>query len=440
MRVLEVVKTLNKKVTLKSDKLMELKKHYLGFYRIWMVKMYNEGYVSDPTKLDEKEIFSNIFDMGIKGMFTTSGCISCTTQQIKYAMSKHEEDEEIMSFLSMLYELIKYREYCLEVDNMYNYFNFEVEDKQKVCLNYKATGAMIQSACGFNVSRPSLTALISTEFEPAYVTINDFLWSLAMQILEIPQEDWEKDGLFDKDLSHTQEVESMELLLDGCVNLTGTYSELLTNWLLEHKWSDSKMFINSKGLYSYLFNSNTLDILEQQAEILQDLKNRNINILAILSNKIYYAKERSYMYLPMSCFSVVVEDEDIVMDNNPLNSVTSELYSHWYLTQEEVSYVGCPILVNVSWRREVMVYDIEQCSILSKTWFEDEDIVWSFRDKEDLGEIESPFDKGTLEDILYKGCIGVEYGNLVCKVENKYTPKEFIAAKKNVMKYLEKGK
>ena len=45
MKIYELIKDLNKKVTIKSSRVSEVKKHYLSLYRANMVYMYDMGFI-----------------------------------------------------------------------------------------------------------------------------------------------------------------------------------------------------------------------------------------------------------------------------------------------------------------------------------------------------------------------------------------------------------
>ena len=73
MKVVEFINAANKKTSVKVDRLMDMKRFYLSMHRVHMVYLYDKGYINDPTKFDEKQIYSNIVDMRIKGMISMSG-------------------------------------------------------------------------------------------------------------------------------------------------------------------------------------------------------------------------------------------------------------------------------------------------------------------------------------------------------------------------------
>ena len=82
MKIYELVKDINKKVTIKTSRVLEVKKHYLSLYRANMVYMYDRGYISDPTVFDSREILGNIVDLNIKHLSGVTGRIELNEEYI----------------------------------------------------------------------------------------------------------------------------------------------------------------------------------------------------------------------------------------------------------------------------------------------------------------------------------------------------------------------
>ena len=135
MKIYELVKDINKKVTIKTSRVLEVKKHYLSLYRANMVYMYDRGYISDPTVFDSREILGNIVDLNIKHLSGVTGRIELNEEYIGYAMCRYKGNEEVIEFLELLLKVIKYRNISLNLDKFYDDLGFAKELKNKVSLN-----------------------------------------------------------------------------------------------------------------------------------------------------------------------------------------------------------------------------------------------------------------------------------------------------------------
>ena len=49
-----------RKTKTKLKRLLELKKYYLSMYRCYMIRLYDLGYIADPTRYNQKEIIQNL--------------------------------------------------------------------------------------------------------------------------------------------------------------------------------------------------------------------------------------------------------------------------------------------------------------------------------------------------------------------------------------------
>ena len=95
MRVMDYVKLMNKDKLIKVDRVCQLKKYYLSMYKAYMMKLYDMGYIKDPTKWDVVQIRKNIVDLGIDGLFNTCGEVKLDLYYIQFAICKHRKSEVI---------------------------------------------------------------------------------------------------------------------------------------------------------------------------------------------------------------------------------------------------------------------------------------------------------------------------------------------------------
>lgn len=437
MYIADVIKKERKKrVPLK--RICEIKRYYLSLYRCYMISLYDKDYISDPTIFDKKEILKLLMEMGIEDSLTTyMGKIDLSSGHIKYALYRNKDaDDDVKEFLSLLYKAVMFRELSITIDNIFETFVGNAS-KLSVRVNMNIKGNMITQ--GFdNIPFNEAFARCVSKFEEKTksISIKNEIWYLFLKELGIPKEDALCDGLFDSKLTHKEEVECMEGIFEGIFKVdNGKYTDLLISWLSSHKWDYTN--INSrterKGLYEYVLctNNKVTDcinkVLTKYEKKIEE--GQKIDILAIEKDRIYYNVPRTTLDVPFGVFSIICDEggkEKISIEGNIVYGYTGELYTYERLISDDITYVGCPIVLKDG-IRDVYYYDIEQTDILSKSWFkvqEDADIVFS-----DIYLPDNPFKQGSLEYDLFEGYKNSlkSADNLITKVNvSNYNYKSFI--------------
>ena len=419
-------KSANRKNKTKLKRLMEVKRYYLSMYRCYIVKLYDLGYIGDPTRYDEAKMSKTLIEMGIRDMISPTGKVELTSSHIYFAMLKNKNDDEKYEFLNLLYNMYKYREYSRKIDSLYEEFKFAESTNSseviKVAMYTKGARVMQRSGIIFDEAVARSISDFSTDTKS--VSINEELWDLAMQHLGVPKEDWYADGLFDDILSHDEEVECMEGILNGSYKVSnGKYSALLNDWLFKHIWSaEGGNKFDVLGLYDYLYSGYVNDILSILNTKIGELKivNGFTDVVGIEKDRIYYNVKREEYLMPVGVFAVVCREdlsEDILPDYNVLTGYTGELYSLERLIEDDIMYVGCPVSMYISKSKEGIFYDLEQTGIQGKSWFEDEGVSITF--DESLSDYYNSLPEGTLTEKMYKGYVGslISPENLVIKVK-----------------------
>lgn len=393
MKLYEILKRLSRKSTLKFDRCVDLKQYYIGMYRNYMIALYDRGYILDPTVWDDRQFFGNIVDMDIKGLSDISGRIVLSEDFITYALDKNS-DPEIQDFLSLLYNAVRYRTYSNTLDAFYEEF------KKGTSLKLQMDGARVYSRSAAPINRGSLACLVDKDSKVKEYTLNEFVWNLAMKELGISSVE---DGLFDKDLSHEQEVRHMSLLLEGKVQLSGTRGKLLEDWLFKHKWSaDKLMRTEDQGLLGYIFITYADDISNYICSIVE--QQGLDSVVAIQGLSVYVSEPIKQYKLPMGYFTILsdVDDTDILLDEtNNLLGYTGEAYTLEYLEEEGIEYVGLPIKL---YKDGILIYayDREQTLVKSTTWFIESDIEFGYEDTDMLNPFKDTSIAYTLVDSYIK--------------------------------------
>lgn len=409
MTVRELI-SVNRKNKTKVKRLMEVKRYYLSMYRCYMLKMYDMNYISDPTRFNKAQIIQNIVELGISDLFNYSGKVELNSAHVLFALYKNKNDDEKSEFLKVLYNILKYQEFSKTVDNIYEEFNFREKDSNVIKSTMTIKGAMVVQRSGISFNEAVARCISTFEEETKYVTIDNELWDLAMAELKIPKEDWYKDGVFDKGLTHKEEVECIEGILNGYFRISGgKYTETLHNWLLSHRWNINSMFrADMQGLFDYLFKSEINSIEDILNIKLSDFDGTDKKVLVIQKDKIYYNVKREFIKMPFGVFTVVCDvdkDEYLLPDGNSVYGYTGEVYTENRLIEDGINYVGCPIILYESASKASVFYDLEQTDIKSSSWFDSDDEITVVFDKNAKLPFKSMYNVDTLGKSMEDGYV-----------------------------------
>lgn len=435
MKIYELIKDLNKKVTIKSSRVSEVKKHYLSLYRANMVYMYDKGFISDPTVFNLKEILGNIVDLEINHLTGVNGRVELQEDSLGYAMCRYKENEEILDFLSLLYEVIKYRNISMNLDKFYDDSGFANEVKAKVSLNIVQSASRVTNKNGFKIDEGILKCFKPNGTNVKLVTLNDVIYNIAL--LELGVVNNTNESVFVKGLTKEEEIQYSHLILNGLVKLDGIYADKLTDWLGKNKWAEGNKFSSqNEGLYNWVVYIKSNNMIEEQSILLNKLIDEGKTIVCMQSNGFYIIDEDCTIDFPVGIFVVVGDDdkEEPLPDINKLEGYTGEVYSVSFLDSLGLSYVGCPIELYVDSKNKDYFVDKEQTELKdSISWFKLVDARLSF--SESLYK-EGVFDKDSLEDRLYKIVGDSESGVLIGSLSNIENIKNIDSAKKVVAKKL----
>lgn len=424
MKVVEYLKKVNKPIPANSNRILELKQYYISMYRYYMIKLFDNNYISDPTVLDEKQLFSNIVDMNIKGMVDSSGTIVLTSERVEYAYYKNS-DVATDTFLECLYYALKYREASNSLDLMYETF------PKNISLNLVLKGSKIISRTGLKLNKASLSLIVGSGYTLDTVDIKEDLWGIAMKELNIPESEWLSDGILDIDLTHEQEVQCLDILLNGKTHLNGKYADKLVNWLHNHKWSSDNIISLSKvGMLDYIYFNSSKEVLNALYRELDKLDLESI--VAIVEDTIYIKKKMKSYVVPISSFVVKSGYPEEIYTIGPLiHGYIGEGYTREYLEEEDIRYMGIPVSTYNDEGELIYLYDREQVSLNCPTWFKDNGDIYF--EKVDWV---NPFKANSLPHKLFELCKEGQDGKLGVLEMGDYSYKDIEAAKKKVMNAL----
>lgn len=433
MQLCDLVSILNKKVVVKSKRVRSVKKYYLSLYRASMIEMYDEGYISDPTRFNTSEIRRNLVDLDIKYLTDISGKVQITSEFIKYAMCRSKSDYEALRFLNSLYKAVYYKEISDNLDKFYDECGFAKGDKKKVSLNLSRSSAKITYRSGYIVDEGVLRCINSFGACFDFVSIREDIYKLALEELNLP--DTRKDSLFVMGLSRDEEIEFVRIIFDGLVPLDGIYSKYLYSWLEKTKWSDGNRVLSQKdGLYEWVLRYRCHDVMAIQRKVSDQLDNEEKFVVSMASDGFYILGKPRKLEYPSGMFSVAVSDSEdkFLSPRNILEGYSGEVVLEEYLIENEINYVGCPIDLYYEPNKKDLFVDIEQTEFKSNdSWFKDNEVSIGFSES---FYKEGKFRKDSLEDMLYRVAGNSESGSLIGYIPSGFSEEEFEVAKKNVYK------
>lgn len=365
--------------------------------------MYEQGYISDFSSLNIKEIRKNIVDLKIKGLINFFGTLELNLDSIEYAIYKNKNNKQVVEFLTILYNIIKYKTYYETVDYLYEEFGFSNNISSKIRLTTVLKGATLVQKSGIEFNYAFARVLSDIGTETHVKTMNSFIWEYAMKELGIPEKYWCLDGLFDKSLTHEEEVACAPNLLNGNYVLDGgKYTQVLIDWLNINRFNPEIIYKdNARGLFDFIFRKYVNDIYRYMNSIVSSTE----NVLMIDKNKVFYNTERDELDLPYGIYSVLCNnngDEFVLEGAINVYGYTGELYTEDYLKNDNLSYIGCPILLKVG-KESIFAYDLEQTNINQPSWLKYNGLDIYFSEEAVKKEKANKFKVGSQPYQIYEG-------------------------------------
>lgn len=419
------------KINLKS--VSQQKLYNLSMYRVYMVKLYDNGYISDPTTFNKEEFYANILELGISKMQDFNGVISLESRFALYAYDYYstidDAGSERLEFLKMLYNALRYREYCRSIDNLYEALGFSTKhlDRIKNTIKFNFNGNSMRANHEKSVSRASLGCLVKSGYKVEELSYLDLMFAKCCEMLDIPSKEIESGGLFSKGMSYELEVQHSELVLNGYVIPDGKYADRLMSWLKKHRWASES---SSKGMLEYILWADTEFATNALKQTLSELENigRSDDLVGVSKFTLYLKSKINYYNIPYSTFKIAIdEDEEYIFpEYTSFDGYTGECRQASTVEEEGIPCVGCPFPLHTDSETVSYFYDIEELipdnDNAISTWFSHEnrkkrniDIVFS---DSDIMPISSRKLYGELENKLYLGYLNSLKGELVLKVSS----------------------
>lgn len=321
----------------KTTEVMRVKRYYMGLYKAYLVKLYDEGYSKEINVLcleDFKKVYS---ERGINLRFK-SGIIPVNylTMYIENVIRGGDD-----KFFDLATSMFYYRNQQSRVDQFYNDFSFHKTKRHK-SVNYAVDYAQkgLTSKNHYGLYTLSLFDIIkpSTHYVHEYSIHTVASFGLS-KLLGKPISDIELiKGVSLQDIEVvSNELINSDIILDGA---DGVY---LTN-LLEEK--------NIPNLYKYLqeiYKEQYKDyLLEEINKYYPTLEEQPKSIIGINDTHILvsYKKNENYeMKVPIGLFSIDYDTGESLSMLNNLYGITGDLVKidSPLFTKDGYNYTGSPI-------------------------------------------------------------------------------------------------
>lgn len=360
-KIIDYIRQFNKRTHLDESKILYLKQYYMSMYRYYMVCMYDEGYIYDPTIYDEGVIRRNLVELKIKGIADINGIYIISKDTVRYALYKNLEESQ-QRFLFLLLNILTYREYCFNLDEFYEVYGNSVK------LQLKPFSGSVITATDVELTKAIARLYVNKDETVEWVSVDEFIRELVLKELQI-----ENNGSFDSSLSYKNEVSLVKLLFGSHVprDLEGTHSSKLKAWYEK----------NSSSLLYTVYSKYSEEILDRLAELANSYGDDTV---LMYSTGIFVRKKISTIYTPINLFAIVSGYEDTFADEEQwVNGYTGEGYTQEYLDEEGFNYIGVPIKTKVD-GKEIYIFDREQTDIGSTSWFKANNLDFVFNEKTDI--------------------------------------------------------
>lgn len=430
------------KISISLPSICGIKKKYLALYRAGMVRLYDEGFIADPTWFRRGEILKLIREYGIVNMVQTSSKVEVTSHMVDYAYTIGGIEEEGLRFLKSLRDCLKYKEFCRDIDIFYDVNN--IVSGKKVSIRPVYTGSRILMR-KYNISVPVVECFYSNSLlgcEVGYESMLPYIYRKALDLLGI--EDQGQDSIFVRGMSREDEIRFCDLILDGKVDVTGSGKEAFDAWMESHVWNfseDSHYRFSKTGLFSYIYDREYEYVNQCRRELIDKCieKYGEENILYLTSVRVYIRKKADTVKFPVSQFIVFAEHEDRIdtEGRNVFEGYTGEVYPIEDFDSGYSAYTGCPIELYVDDSKKLFV-DFEQTSYSetgAQPWFScNDDISIDFDESYYQNGV---YPDGSYEDQVFRALGDAEAGKVVGEIKMPSTTdeeKELEEAKLRVFK------
>ena len=355
MGLIEALEKVNKSKAITGDKYCYLKGYYLSMYRFYMMRMYDEGYISDPTFFNESEIRRNILDLGIIGFFNKIGIFKINYEYALYSMYQKENlSAEKQEFLYLLVNALMYRKYCEDLDKYYEImlskYNYS---KHNIGPRIKRDKGYFYSLHYLPLSKATARLFVQDDETVEYIGVEDYVHSLVIKELNL------ESGRLDSSIPYSIELQLLELLTSEDLPNGKKRLVEIDKWLEEDKsLSNSNLtFIQRVGLKYFE------DIMSRLEKLCNEYSDR----IVLLANRGFYIRKKIHFYnAPVDFFTIIVDTtgERLIENSDKINSYTGECYSKEYLDSEGYSYMGIPLCID-----NTLMYDKEQTNVSFDSFF-----------------------------------------------------------------------
>lgn len=360
------------KTTVRTTGIMSAKRHYASLMSAYRVKLYDGCWISNASYVWENEVRDTITGTPelVDYLTTNSGEILLDNiGMLKFASWKLPPDDEIQYFLKDYIKYLEYRDCCKSIDIVYN--KLRVKRKGVTMMMHRDSIQIFYSKHFTNINKGFVSAFYPDKSIEVY-DVRDKLYSLALEKLGLP--DSNKEGVFIKGLSREQEVELLDLILDGIIKyeyLNGVYAPILIEWLKTQKEQQGVYAYSYLGFYTFLTKKSIDEVKACQDSVIEELQSKGKNIVCMSTDRIFCAEDLDETQFALSAFLLDYYSQEDISEQNRLNGYTGEVLELSQTDIVEMQVTGCPIMINNNKKQLKKYYIREDIGVLNSGIGED---------------------------------------------------------------------
>lgn len=383
----ELIQKLNKpKYTYNVETIRNVKRYYLGLYRMMLVELYDANYIADPTWLNPAEIKKLFEEYGLPIIgplnidnirFVKDWCVS------------NGDDTDVTTFLSLLIQAMYYREIAYNIDVMYDGIGAKLGERKRIPLKITRINGKFGTEHTWLLDEGSLRVLMGFCYNYNLQPFDNIIYDLALEELGV-------EGEFVKGFTKQQTIDNLKGILNGKYTLDGKDGPILTEWIKKQMQEEDCFGLDRVGLYNWIYINKQPEILAAQEKMIEKFGDK----IVAISEHGFYTKENAELVIPIGQYALVSqglyhlpEETDIAVlsriyspaalsgdfeekalpDLNAFLGYTGQVYPQAYLDENEIEYVGCPIfLFNEEYKLQAYIdYENTEFRSVNSTIFTD---------------------------------------------------------------------
>ena len=224
------------KVSYSKQMFMRYKKELLSLQRSNMVTLWDKGVLTNPVDFNNNEILDYLLDLKID-IFNKQGIYYASKEQIQLILIKNKQNlaEEDYSLLKNIYNVVELEDKINNIDLTFSKPQINgVSRKKDIPIGVIFNNGLL-SPQGILRMSPELaqSVLDSQDYKYELINYNEVLRKVILVEAGISETEYNKGNFFIDGLTPEEEVELLEYIFSGEVELTGSLkdNEVVTSLL-----------------------------------------------------------------------------------------------------------------------------------------------------------------------------------------------------------------